>query len=70
MFSKMCILVPFKKTIKGQDIENIFFENIWVHFGIPRNIISYRDIIFLNAFWTTLWEKMEINLKRYVAFHP
>jgi hypothetical protein len=26
MFSKMCILVPCKKTINGQDIANMLFE--------------------------------------------
>jgi hypothetical protein len=41
-----------------------------VHFGIPRSIISDKDTIFLNAFWTTLWEKMDTKLKMYTTFHP
>jgi hypothetical protein len=69
-FSKMCILMPCKKTIKGQDATNMFFEKVWVHFGIPRSIISDRDTRFLSAFWTTLWEKMDTKLKRSTTFHP
>jgi hypothetical protein len=69
-FSKMCILMPCKKTIKGQDATIMFFEKVWVHFGIPRSIISDRDTIFLSAFWTTLWEKMDTKLKRSTTFHP
>jgi hypothetical protein len=53
-FSKMCILMPCKKTIKGQEAANMFFEQVWVHFGIPRSIISNRDTRFLSTFWTTL----------------
>jgi hypothetical protein len=41
-FNKMCILMPCKKTIKGQEATNMFFEQVWVHFGIPRSIISDR----------------------------
>nr|QHR91263.1 hypothetical protein Q903MT_gene5295 [Picea sitchensis] len=48
-FSKMCILMPCKKTIKGQEATNMFFEQVWVHFGIPRSIISDMDTRFLNA---------------------
>jgi hypothetical protein len=70
MFKKMCILMPYKKTIKGQEEENLFFEQVWMHFGIPRSIISDRDTIFTNAFWTKLWENMDTKLNRYTTFHP
>jgi hypothetical protein len=70
MFKKMCILMPCKKTIKGQEATKLFFEQIWVHFGIPRSIISDRDIGFLSAFWTTLWENTDTKLKRSTTFHP
>jgi hypothetical protein len=49
-FNKMCILMPCKKTIIGQEATNKFFEQVWVHFGIPRSIISDGDIRFLSAF--------------------
>jgi hypothetical protein len=51
---KMCILMPCKNTINRQVETNKFFEQVWVHFGIPRRIISDRDAIFINTFWTTL----------------
>ena len=69
-FSKMCILMPCKKIINGQEATNKFFEQVWVHFWIPRRIILDRDTIFLSAFWTTLWEKMGIKLKISTTFHP
>ena len=69
-FNKMCILIPYKKTIKGKEEENMFFEQDQVHFGIPSNIISEKDTIFLSSFWTTLWENMDTKLKRSTTFHP
>jgi hypothetical protein len=41
----------------------------YVHVGIPRNIISYRDPRFLNAFLTALWKNMDTKLKIYTYFH-
>jgi hypothetical protein len=69
-FIKMYIFVPCKNTITGQESTNNFFEQVWVHYGIPRSIISYRDTRFLSAFWTTLWENMDTKLKRSITFHP
>jgi hypothetical protein len=63
-FNKMCILMPCKNTIKGQEVKNMLFEWVWVHFGIPRSIISDMNAIFLSTFWTILWENMDTKLKR------
>jgi len=62
--------MPCKNTIKGQEKASEFFEQVWVHFGIPRSIIIERNTIFLSAIWTALWEKMDTKLKRYTTFHP
>jgi hypothetical protein len=69
-FRNMCIHMPCKKTIRGKEATTMFFEQVWVHFGIPRSIISDKDTKFLSSFWTTLWEKMDTKLKRSTTFHP
>ena len=68
-FSKMCVLMPCKNTINGKEVANLFFGQVWVHFRIPSCIVSDRDTIVLSAFRFTLWEKMEITLKRSTTFH-
>ena len=69
-FNKMCVLMPCTKPIIRKEATNLFFGQVWVHFGIPRSIISYRDTRFLSAFWTTLWEKMDTKLKISTIFDP
>jgi hypothetical protein len=49
-FSKMVILVSWKKSITIEDIAKILFEQVWVHFGIPQTIVSDLDNRFLNTF--------------------
>ena len=39
-FSKMYILMPCKKLITTEMTAHFFFQNVWVHFGLPTSIIS------------------------------
>jgi hypothetical protein len=41
-FSKMCILMPCTKQVTTEKTTRLFFQNVWVHFGLPKSIISDR----------------------------
>jgi hypothetical protein len=69
-FNKMCILMPCKQQITAEQTANLFFQHVWVHFGLPTSIVSDRDTGFLGDFWTSLWRMMDTKLKRSIAFHP
>lgn len=45
-FSKMAILALCKKSITNESTNKLFFECVWVHFGLQHTIISYRDSRF------------------------
>jgi len=68
-FNKMCVLILCKKTISGREVTELFFNHVWVHFGLPSSIIFDRDNISLGRFWTTLWEGMDTKLRYSTAFH-
>jgi hypothetical protein len=69
-FSKMAILISCKKNITVEDITNIFFKRVWVHFGIPQTIIFNCDSRFLNTFWLILWSLLDTKLTKSTSFHP
>jgi hypothetical protein len=69
-FSKMAILAACKKNITTEATAKIIFEQLWVHFGIPKTIISDRDSWFLNSFWSILWSLLDTKLTKSTAFHP
>jgi hypothetical protein len=69
-FSKMCILIPCKKQITAEHTANIFFQHVWVHFGLPTSIVLYRDTRFLGDFWISLLIMMDTKLKRSTSFYP
>jgi hypothetical protein len=69
-FSKMAILVACKKSITVEATAKLFFERVWVHFGIPQTIVSDRDSRFLSTFWSSLWSLLDTKLTKSMAFHP
>jgi hypothetical protein len=70
LFSKMAILVACKKSITAEATTKLFFERVWVHFGIPQTIVSDQESRFLNTFWSSLWSLLDTKLTKSMAFHP
>jgi hypothetical protein len=70
LFSKMEIMTTCKKSIIAKATAKIFFEQVWVHFGIPQTIISYWDSRFLNTLWSSLWSLLDTKITKSISFHP
>ena len=70
IFSKMSIMMACKKNITVEANAKLFFERVWVHFGIPQSIISDRDKRFLSTFWSSLWSMLDTKLTKSTSFHP
>jgi hypothetical protein len=68
-FSKMAILTANKKNIIAADTTKLFFERVWVHFGIPQTIISDQYSRFLRTFWSSLWSLLDTKLTKSTTFH-
>jgi hypothetical protein len=69
-FSKMVIMAACKKSITTEATAKLFFERVWVHFGIPQTIVSDQDSRFLNTFWSSLWSLLDTKLTKSTTFHP
>jgi len=68
----MAIMAACKKNIIAEATvtAKLFFEGVWVHFGIPQSIILDRDSQFLSTFWSSLWSILDTKLTKSIAFHP
>jgi hypothetical protein len=69
-FSKMVILAACKKNFTTEATSKLFFECIWLHFGIPQTIFLDWDSRFLNTFWSSLWSLLDTKLTKSTTFQP
>ena len=69
-FSKIAHFLPCSKTSDASKIVKLYFDEIIKLYGLPKTIVSDRDVRFMSYFWKTLWHLVGTRLKFSTAFHP
>src|SRR3954471_9815178 len=69
-FSKMAHFIPCHKTDDASHVASLFFREIIRLHGVPRTIISHRDVKLMRYFWKTLMSKIGIKILLLSASHP
>ena len=69
-FSKMAHFLPCCKTSNAFKVAKLYFDEIFKLYGLPKTIVSDRDVHFMSYFWKTLWHLLGTKLKFSTAFHP
>ncbi|PSS18923.1 hypothetical protein PHLCEN_2v3139 [Hermanssonia centrifuga] len=66
----MVHLVPSRTTYNAKDIAELIFAEVYKYHGLPKAIISDRDVLFTSIFWTHLHKLLGVELRMSSAYHP
>jgi transposase InsO family protein len=63
-------IVPTSTTLTAEGLAELFFKEWYCENGLPLEIVSDRDKLFLSRFWRTLHKLTGVKLKMSTAYHP
>jgi hypothetical protein len=67
---KSAHFIPMKSTYKEINIVEIFMKEIFRLHGIPKMVVSDRDVKFTSTFWKELFGGLDTNLNFTTTYHP
>ena len=70
LLTTMIHLVPSRTTYTAKNIAELMFAEVYKLHGLPRTIVSDRDVLFTSLFWTHLNKLMGVKQCMSSAYHP
>lgn len=68
--SKYSHFIPLSHPYTALTVAQAFLDNIYKLHGLPKVIVSDRDVVFLSKFWKELFGMLQVNLHMSTAYHP
>jgi hypothetical protein len=70
LLTSMVHLIPSRINYTTRQMAELIFEEIYKLHGLPRNIVSDRDVLFTSTFWRLLHSLIGVKLNMSSAYHP
>jgi Integrase zinc binding domain len=68
--SRAATFVPCSTTVTGPEIAQMYLDNVYRWFGLPKKVITDRDPRFTSHFGRALTAKLGVQQNLSTAFHP
>ena len=69
-FSKYNHFLALSHPFTAKTVAGVFCKEIVKLHGLPRSILSDRDVVFTSAFWQELFRLSRTHLRMGTSYHP
>ncbi|OBZ70684.1 Transposon Ty3-I Gag-Pol polyprotein [Grifola frondosa] len=70
LLTGMVHLIPSRTNYTAKQVAELVFSEVYKHHGMPRAIVSDRDVLFTSLFWAHLHKLIGVELRMSSAYHP
>ena len=63
-------IIPSSSTLTAEQLAELFFDKWYCENGLPIDIVSDRDKLFMSRFWKMLHSLTGVKLKMSMSYHP
>ena len=70
LLTSMVHLIPSRINYNASQLAELMFEHVYKLHGLPKHIISDRDVLFTSIFWTRLHRLIGTKLRLSSTYHP
>lgn len=68
--SKFGYFISLKVEFNSASMAEAFIQNVVKLNGIPKTVVSGRDMILMSKFWQQFFKAMETSLVMSPSYHP
>ena len=68
--TKVAHFIPVKSTNSTNEVAQVFIKVIVRYHGVPKNIVSDKDVNFTSRFWKELFAGLVTKLAFSTTYHP
>jgi hypothetical protein len=69
LLSKLIRLAATPEHVDAPQVAQLFHSNVYRHQGLPHEIASDRDPLFMSKFWTSLFKMLHVKLRPFSSYH-
>lgn len=69
MLTKVAHFIPLNSTYLASDVAHVFIIDVVGLHGVPKNIMSNRDVMFTSKFGKELFAGLGTKLAFNIAYH-
>lgn len=68
--TKMIHVAPCTKEGTGEELSELSMKHVYVHHGMPQDIVSDRDPRIMSDFWQHWFKRFRTKLRPTSSYHP